>query len=131
MKPFLFILLISFWSSISNAQSFTAIDLADASSLSATKLQSYLLKKGFAGGTYITPSEKSFRYKGKKGKAIEDSASREITISTSDSDFHFAYNSSSSAEQEVLKKNLKAKGFFGEADFYQKNDISYRWDIKR
>ncbi len=126
LKPFLFILLISFWAGISNAQSFTAIDLAEASSLSAKKLELYLLKKGFTGGAYTAPSEKSFRFNGKKGKGIVDSASREITMSTGDSGFHFAYNSSSSAEQDCMVTNLKAKGFDGENGFYQKNDITVR-----
>ncbi|MFZ1528575.1 MAG: hypothetical protein WAT19_07490 [Ferruginibacter sp.] len=126
MKPFLLLQFIFTWACAAHAQSFAAIDIAEASGLSPAKLQAYLIKKGFVGGAYSNPSEKQFRYKGIKGKAMADSASREISMGTADTAFYFSYNTGSAAESGDLKTNLKAKGFSGETDFFQKNNITVK-----
>lgn len=126
LKTLLFILLFSGWACQSNAQSFTAIDITDAAALSAAKLPSYLIKKGFVGGTCINPDEKTFWFKGNKRKKIADSVIREITVGTSDTSFYFIYHTNSSAEKDFLKINLKANGYSGDSDFYQRNNITVK-----
>jgi hypothetical protein len=112
------------------------LDLSELSTISKTKFESYISKKGFAfvGASYKADTiARDFDFKTPAKKIDSVPVYRSLTSFSTKEDFSVIYRTSSANELQKIKANIKKEGFFcyEEADsltatalMFQHNDVT-------
>ena len=112
---FLYLLVLSY-ASVAQQVVAAALNLIEVSDIPKQKFDSYISKKGFAfvGTSYKTDTiAKDFDYRVAKGKAIDSVyVQRTVTSFSTKEDFCLTYRTTSVAEFQKIKKDIKKEGFF-------------------
>lgn len=130
----------------SRGQVFSASAFLEAAATQKLKFDSYVSKKGFAliGSSYQTDTiARNYEYKTGRKKKETDSlfvyVKRAITSFSTKEDFCFTYLTTSSAEYQKLKSEIKKEGFFcneekdsltAPALLFQSKDVTITIDSK-